>query len=117
MKLYATVTSERASKGQGGNKHIVIELRAFDRDTPIGELCFYVTDDADGKPKQYMLTWRDNSWDDEVMILREGHEDEGLIQTAELPPKVRKAKQQEGETGCMYNHDHRAEPDKCEVHN
>jgi hypothetical protein len=26
MKLYATVTSERASKGQGGNNHIVVEL-------------------------------------------------------------------------------------------
>ena len=26
MKLYATVTSERASKGQGGNKQIVIDL-------------------------------------------------------------------------------------------
>lgn len=27
MKLYATVTSERASKGQGGNKHIAITLQ------------------------------------------------------------------------------------------
>lgn len=27
MKLYATVTSERATKGQGGNDHINIELR------------------------------------------------------------------------------------------
>jgi len=26
MKLYATVTSERASKGQGGNKFIAIDL-------------------------------------------------------------------------------------------
>lgn len=26
MKLYATVTSERASKGQGGNKYIDINL-------------------------------------------------------------------------------------------
>ena len=26
MKLYATTTSERASKGQGGNKKILIEL-------------------------------------------------------------------------------------------
>lgn len=28
MKLYATTTSERASKGQGGNKEIVIDIRA-----------------------------------------------------------------------------------------
>lgn len=27
MKLYATVTSERASKGQGGNKYLDIEIR------------------------------------------------------------------------------------------
>lgn len=27
MKLYATTISERASKGQGGNKHIIIELQ------------------------------------------------------------------------------------------
>jgi uncharacterized ferredoxin-like protein len=26
MKLYATITSERASKGQGGNEYIEIEL-------------------------------------------------------------------------------------------
>ena len=26
MKLYATVTSERATKGQGGNKYICIDL-------------------------------------------------------------------------------------------
>lgn len=28
MKLYATVTSERASKGQGGNKYLIIEVKA-----------------------------------------------------------------------------------------
>lgn len=27
MKLYATVTSERASKGQGGNREVVINLK------------------------------------------------------------------------------------------
>lgn len=27
MKLYATVTSERASKGQGGNEYIAIQLK------------------------------------------------------------------------------------------
>lgn len=27
MKLYATVTSERATKGQGGNDYILIELK------------------------------------------------------------------------------------------
>lgn len=28
MKLYATVTSERATKGQGGNKHVLTALTA-----------------------------------------------------------------------------------------
>lgn len=28
MKLYATTTSERASKGQGGQKYILVELTA-----------------------------------------------------------------------------------------
>jgi hypothetical protein len=28
MKLYATVTSERATKGQGGNKYLAIEIEA-----------------------------------------------------------------------------------------
>lgn len=28
MKLYATITSERASKGQGGNKYLEIEIKA-----------------------------------------------------------------------------------------
>jgi len=28
MKLYATTTSERASKGQGGNKYLNIEIKA-----------------------------------------------------------------------------------------
>lgn len=33
MKLYATVTSERASKGQGGNEYLSIHIRkAGDRD-------------------------------------------------------------------------------------
>lgn len=26
MRLYATTTSERATKGQGGNKHLIIEV-------------------------------------------------------------------------------------------
>lgn len=28
MKLYATITSERATKGQGGNKYLEIEIQA-----------------------------------------------------------------------------------------
>ena len=28
MKLYGKITSERASKGQGGNKYLIIEIKA-----------------------------------------------------------------------------------------
>ena len=35
MKLYATITSERATKGQGGNKYINIDLWVGDKNHPI----------------------------------------------------------------------------------
>ncbi|MEB3215572.1 MAG: hypothetical protein VKN72_04815 [Nostocales cyanobacterium 94392] len=35
MKLYATITSDRASKGQGGNKFITIDLFHGDSKNPI----------------------------------------------------------------------------------
>ena len=34
MKLYATVTSERASKGQGGNKYLNVDLMGGDKNNP-----------------------------------------------------------------------------------
>src|SRR5260221_12211558 len=40
MKLYATVTSERASKGQGGNKYLTIKLQAGDDRARIIEMTF-----------------------------------------------------------------------------
>ena len=33
MKLYATTTSERASKGQGGNKKLLIEVKDDNKET------------------------------------------------------------------------------------
>lgn len=35
MKLYSKVSSERATKGQGGNQELNIELLAMHGDTPI----------------------------------------------------------------------------------
>ncbi len=46
MKLYATVTSERASKGQGGNEYIEIELKVLDRDKPVGILVLEYHNDS-----------------------------------------------------------------------
>lgn len=34
MKLYATTTSERASKGQGGNEYLNIDILINDRQQP-----------------------------------------------------------------------------------
>ena len=92
MKLYATITSERASKGQGGNKYVEIELKAFDRDTPIGTILLETQQDATGQLNQYILKWQDNTTAhaDEWMILLEGHKDEGVIQHAETKGKKKK---------------------------
>ena len=35
MKLYATVQSERATKGQGGNQRLDIQLTVGDSDNPL----------------------------------------------------------------------------------
>lgn len=47
MKLYATTTSERATKGQGGNKSIEIMLQVRDderkTDDYVGRVNLYVT--------------------------------------------------------------------------
>jgi len=40
MKLYATITSERATKGQGGNEYISITIRDEGK-YPIGAVDFY----------------------------------------------------------------------------
>jgi len=49
MKLYATTTSERASKGQGGNEYICIKLTVQNgskQDYPIGEIILDYNDDV-----------------------------------------------------------------------
>ncbi len=46
MKLYGTITSERATKGQGGNKYINIELRSGDRENSI--IDYYLIFTLDG---------------------------------------------------------------------
>ena len=45
MKLYATTTSERASKGQGGNKYIIIEVLNENQNEL---LSLYVKEKGDG---------------------------------------------------------------------
>lgn len=55
MKLYATITSERASKGQGGNKYINIDLFVGSASNPIpaGSVYFRIDDD------DYVVSYND----------------------------------------------------------
>lgn len=41
MKLYATVTSERASKGQGGNRKLEISIKGKDREIELVHLVVF----------------------------------------------------------------------------
>lgn len=64
MKLYATVTSERASKGQGGNKFVYSQF-TLEREL-IGEVELYLQEDG-----EWILQWRkdeNHDWD----TLRQG---------------------------------------------
>ena len=65
MKLYATVTSERASKGQGGNNYLHIALNVEDRENPIG----YIELEMHPK-KEWTLKWR--SQQNEPLLLAQG---------------------------------------------
>lgn len=79
MKLYATVTSERASKGQGGNEYVYADF-SVEREQ-VGEIELELL--ADG---EWLLKYRANElmdWD----ILRQGSID--ILKT--------KGKRQKGE--------------------
>lgn len=91
MKLYATTTSERASKGQGGNEYIISEF-SVDREI-IGQVELYLYNDAKHHgtdTDEWTLKFRnggdddDNDWD----ILAQGY----------IPNKLAtKGKKQKGE--------------------
>ena len=55
MNLYATITSERATKGQGGNKRLDINLFYIDRENPAIKIDFRPIDD-----KTFYLKLTDN---------------------------------------------------------
>jgi len=51
MKLYSTITSERATKGQGGNEYLDIEITYTDKNNKIKPLRkFLVTINEDNHP-------------------------------------------------------------------
>lgn len=45
MKLYATTTSERASKGQGGNKYLDIDIFTTSKEKPTHKLKVWQNDE------------------------------------------------------------------------
>jgi hypothetical protein len=81
MKLYAKITSERDSRAgnKGGNEFLEIELSAFGK--IIGYVVLETTDDALGNRAQYLLKYAPFLDCFDWVILKEGHQKEGVIQT------------------------------------
>lgn len=75
MKLYATITSERASKGQGGNEYLIVQLQSEDKDI-VGTLTM--------KPhglNSYQILW--TSGLHEAVLIKDGILTKGKKQTGE----------------------------------
>lgn len=103
MKLYATTTSERASKGQGGNEYLSIDILVGDKRSPflLGKvrvehrenivkpmgtaqsidgyvIAFKAYEEAEEKVLSYIL-------DDSEQLKGKKQKDEGMYET---PPKI-----------------------------
>jgi len=89
MKLYATVTSERASKSQGGNDYIEVELSA-DR-LPAGRIIL---------DKRVSKAYRDECYSVIYIPVSGINTDDGVI-LAEFPTIAKKGEKQKGE--CLNN--------------
>lgn len=64
MKLYATVTSERATKNQGGNQYIRTDYYVGSRDKSVWVATATLTTEPDG----YRLKFRTEDFEKEVAI-------------------------------------------------
>ena len=107
MKLYATITSERASKGQGGNKYLEgsISIGEDWKNIPSQEEIWFkvVWEGADtGKPTFSLSIPSD--WEVKT--------EKDAVRTFLLAAK---GKEQKGEK-CLYNHDCKNNPENCIVH-
>lgn len=75
MILYATLTSERASKSQGGNEYVIAHFSVNRKVVGMVELYLYDDDKQHGcNENEWLLKWRkggdeDGDWD----ILAQGH--------------------------------------------
>jgi hypothetical protein len=81
MKLYAKILSERDSRAgnKGGDEFLEIELSAFGR--CVGFIVLETVEDANGEPIQYLLKFAAHNDSLDWVILKEGHQTEGTIQT------------------------------------
>ena len=81
MKLYAKITSERASRAgnKGGNEFLQIELTAFGR--IIGYVVLEITPDGLGEQAQYLLKFAPHREAIDWVPLKAGHKKEGVIHT------------------------------------
>lgn len=94
MKLYATVTSDRASKGQGGNDYICIKLTVQNgsrQDYPIGEIVLDYIDD------QYIHGSSQNEWVLKYLSDKSGTDDWNIIDQGNVEPQQTKGEKQKGE--------------------
>ena len=96
MKLYATVTSERASKGQGGNEYVDIDLQG-EGGVLLARFVFMVNED-ETSGKKYLLV-RDES-----------------VGTGNIEVRTKGNEQKTNDMyGCIFDHEH-GNGSKCEYH-
>lgn len=83
MKLYATVTSERASKGQGGNKYLNFEITVGEEDEKQTILYGMVERTENEKEDIYVL-WNGDLQADKIIIPK-GKKQKGEKQCCTIP--------------------------------
>lgn len=107
MKLYANITSERASKKHGGNEFVFVDFTAGDKDNSVGQIELYLFDDDEkygDEENEWLLKWRKNEdcdWD----ILTQGH--------IEGKPKGKKQKDEKRCKVCGQGSESEPECDSC----
>ncbi len=82
MKLYATTTSERASKGQGGNEFLEIELSIDNGNVIVGYVYLNVNEDIKNHGDEV------NEW--LVQFTRDKETDADIIAQGHYKPKGKK---------------------------
>lgn len=70
MRFYGNITSERASKGQGGNEKLIVAIKIKDRDKVKFVLSLRASED--GKSYRLELTDTRDSSQDKVLAAVEG---------------------------------------------